>query len=122
MTADDPNGKAPTEVGATPIVRPSERPQDTPSATFTATTDDDLCAVAEGVRYALDVAGIDPTPMGIREQGPLGWDPDDEVPFDRPEPPVAIARRRVLAEQRHRDVDRQLWIGRWFVRQFGGAS
>lgn len=54
--------------------------------------------VADGYRQALAVAGIDPTPLGVRDSGPLNWTPPARI--DRREPPVAVARRRIIARQR----------------------
>ena len=83
---------------------------------------DDLLPVADGVRAALEFAGIDRTPLGIRDRGPLNWTPPDVPPEGPPEPPVAIARRAELARQHRRELDVQLRCGRWIVRHFGGAA
>jgi hypothetical protein len=94
-----------------------------PSVSRTGSSDDTspwwLISTANGMRHALALAEIELTPLGIREHGRIGWEPDD--PVDGPEPPVAIARRVELARQRRRDIDRQLHLGRWLVRHFGGA-
>ena len=81
----------------------------------------DPLPVADGLRAVLEFAGIDREPLGIRDRGPLNWEPDDVPAEGPPAPPVAIARRAVLAHGRRVDLDRQLWIARWFLREFGRA-
>jgi hypothetical protein len=81
----------------------------------------DLLPTADGFRAALEFAGIDRTPLGIRDRGRLNWEPHDVPPEGPPEPPVAIARRAVLAHERRVKLDEQLRCGRWIVARFGGA-
>jgi hypothetical protein len=78
-------------------------------------------AVADGVRVAFDCAGLDPVPWGIRDHGPLDWMPADVPPTGPPEPPVAVARRRVLARQRLARIERDRWTARWF-REIGSRA
>lgn len=74
-------------------------------------------AVADGVRVALHVAGIDLAPLGIRAEGRLDWSPAPVPPDGPPEPPVAVARRRVLTRRRLDDLDARRRAARWFAER-----
>ena len=81
----------------------------------------DLLSVADGFRAALALAGIDRTSLGIRDRGPLDWMPADVPAEGPPEPPVAVARRAVIAHERRVELDQTLTLARRFIAEFGGA-
>lgn len=71
--------------------------------------------VADTFRAAAVAAGFDLVALGVRPEGPLDWTPEDPPPV---EPPVAIARRRVLTRRRLDAIERQRRRDRMYAQAF----
>lgn len=91
-----------------------------PRSTAADTTDRTPHYFAAAYRTALEVAGIDRVPLGVRDEGPLNWTPTDRI--EQREPPVAIAQRRILARRRIDELEtaRRRW--RMADRYWTGAA
>lgn len=109
MTDDMENGARTRGAVPTTTDQPSRPPEHTRLST------------ADGWRLALDLAGFDRVPLGIRAAGPLNWSPPDVPQDGPPEPPVAVARRAVMAHERRVELDRALALARRFLAEFGDA-